>query len=60
MRLAFGALGAAVLAYEALALANRQTGDTISERVWRASEYPLVPFAAGLVCGHFFWQRSGR
>jgi hypothetical protein len=33
--------------------------DTLSRAVWTAerSEYgPLIPFLAGLVCGHFFWS----
>lgn len=52
------ALGAAALGYEAWALVNRSKGDTISEIVWDATiKRPLVPFAAGLLMGHFFWQR---
>lgn len=45
--------------YEIYALATGQT--TLSRVVWTAqrSQYgPLLPFLAGLLCGHFFW--SGR
>ena len=45
-----------LLGWEAWTLANRRVGDTISESVWRASRRPLIPFLAGLVAGHFFWQ----
>jgi hypothetical protein len=32
--------------------------ETISELTWRtAARHPLVPFAAGLLCGHLFWQK---
>lgn len=31
---------------------------TISERVWYWSKlYPIVPFAAGLLVGHFWWRQ---
>jgi hypothetical protein len=32
---------------------------TISARIWEWSEkYPMIPFGAGIVCGHLFWQAS--
>ena len=36
--------------------ANNVPGDTISEvvRSW-AARHPVIPFAAGVVMGHFFW-----
>jgi hypothetical protein len=46
-----------LLGYEAWTLTNSTPGDTLSEAVWEVSNYPLVPFLAGIVCGHFFWQR---
>jgi hypothetical protein len=46
-----------LLAYEAYTLANKVPGDTLSEAVWAVSGHPLIPFLAGFVCGHFFWQR---
>ena len=43
--------------YEAWTLANDRKNDEISRSVWRASyKRPLVPFSAGMLCGHFFWQ----
>lgn len=30
--------------------------ELISVVVWRASgRYPVIPFATGFACGHFFW-----
>jgi hypothetical protein len=46
-------------AYEVYALADKKDGDTISEIVWNTtSHYSILPFAAGVLCGHFFWQRN--
>ena len=56
-KLFLGLVGGLVV-YEVVALANKCEGDTISEIVWTATtKRPLVPFAAGLLMGHFFWQR---
>lgn len=58
MRRLFYALAAGLCVYELVTLANRHPGDTISEIVWDATtKRPLVPFACGLLMGHFFWQR---
>lgn len=47
-----------LLVWEFYALACLD-GATISEAVWDWSrDYPLVPFLAGGLCGHFFWQRK--
>ena len=46
-----------LLGYEGWAVVNRTPGDTLSEAVWHAiRERPFVPFLAGFLCGHFFWQ----
>ena len=59
MKKAFFGLAAAALVYELVALRNRREGDTISEIIWDLSdEYPVLPFAAGVVGGHFFRQRK--
>lgn len=57
MKWVFGALCLALLVYEGVALLNGKSGDTISEIFWSLSQNPLVPFAFGFLCGHFFWQR---
>lgn len=44
--------------YEGYGIAQSAPGDTISELVWSVSHIPLVPFAFGVVMGHFFWQRK--
>lgn len=49
---------AGLLAYETWTLFNNIPNDTLSEAVWDvASNYPLVPFAVGILMGHWFWQR---
>ena len=61
MKRIFLGLVGGLLVYEFVALRNECEGDTISEIVWTAaSERPVVPFAAGVLCGHFFWQRAGE
>lgn len=58
MKSVFLTLVGALVAYELVTLANDSDGDTISEIVWEATtQRPIVPFAAGVLCGHFFWQR---
>ncbi len=56
MKWVFALLCLAMLGYEAAALLNHKTGDTISEIFWALSRRPLVPFLFGVLCGHFFWQ----
>lgn len=57
MKWIFYLLVLSMLVYEAYALTNRVSGDTISEIIWDLSKRPLVPFAFGLLMGHFFWQQ---
>ena len=58
MHWTFVTLCLALLVYEGVALTTRASGDTISEIIWNvAATRPLIPFLAGLLCGHFFWQR---
>jgi len=57
MRVIFYGLCLGLLLYEGAALTNEKEDDTISEIFWEASKRPLVPFAFGMLCGHFFWQR---
>lgn len=57
-RLVLVVLIVVLLGWEAYAVMNGQSGDTISEVVWTESaRHLLLPFLAGLLCGHFFWQR---
>lgn len=47
-----------LLAYEVYALADECDGDTISEIMWATTaKRPILPFAMGVLMGHFFWQR---
>lgn len=49
----------ALFIYEILALVDHSVKTpSISELVWTASKRPLLPFAFGLLMGHFFWQRT--
>jgi hypothetical protein len=46
-----------LLAYEVFALGTGRP--TLSRFVWtvqRGQYGPLVPFLAGMLCGHFFWS----
>lgn len=48
---------AVLLIYEAFALSTDRM--TLSRFVWtlqRGQYGPLVPFLAGMLCGHFFWS----
>lgn len=48
----------ALLAYEAWTLCNKEPNDTISESVWDVTKHrPIVPFAAGMLAGHFFFSK---
>ena len=60
MKRIFLLLVLALFIYEGIALMNAAPGDTISEIMWAASQRPLIPFAFGVLCGHFFWQRKPK
>ena len=46
-----------IVAYDVWAVIAGGIESTISEVVWSWSiRRPIIPFAAGIVCGHFFWQ----
>jgi hypothetical protein len=48
-----------LLGWEAFVLSNGIPGDTLSETVWNASyATPLVPFLAGVLCGHFWFPKG--
>jgi len=45
-----------VIFYDIIAYVFRGKSDTISTVIYRLSrEYPIIPFAAGVVAGHLFW-----
>jgi len=50
---------AGLLIYEMYAVLNHTPGDTLSEAVWKYGMHPMIPFAVGVLIGHFFWQRKG-
>lgn len=59
MKKILGALVLGLAVYELYALADHESGDTISEVVWTESrKRSILPFAVGVLCGHFFWQRE--
>jgi len=59
-KIAWGIAIAFLLAYEAWALCNKAEGDTLSEAVWDVAQWPIVPLLAGILVGHFFWQRKQK
>ena len=48
------------LGYEIYTLTSKEKGDTLSEVVWEITDHaaPICTFAAGVVCGHWFWPRK--
>jgi hypothetical protein len=46
-----------LIVYEIWSIKSVQTGDTLSEMMWKLSERPLIPFMFGMLCGHFFWRK---
>lgn len=51
---------ALLFVYEIYALKTAAQGDTISEMVWTwSSKTALLPFGFGLLCGHWFFCKSG-
>lgn len=47
---------AGLVVWEGWTLLNKTEGDTISERVRKASKDRMyLTFFAGLLCGHWFW-----
>jgi hypothetical protein len=48
---------AGLLFYEGYALLNHTPGDTLSEAVWTYGQHPMIVFCAGVLVGHFWWQR---
>jgi len=58
MKNAFLALVGGLCVYELVALKTKCEGDTISEIMWTTTtKRPILPFAFGVLMGHFFWQR---
>ena len=48
---------AALIIYDVFALLKWGNDCTISVRIWTlARRYPIIPFAIGVLMGHFFWQ----
>ena len=44
---------------EMATIVDSAPGNTISEVVWHViAGRPFVPFLAGFLCGHFFWQKT--
>jgi hypothetical protein len=49
----------ALFLYDLYALSALGWDETISVSVLQLSKkYPIVPFLAGLVCGHLFWSQE--
>jgi uncharacterized membrane protein len=49
----------ALIGWDIYAVANSESGDTISHVVLAASlKRPAIPFAVGFICGHLFWPQG--
>lgn len=50
------------IVYDVWVCANYGSESTISWVTWTTCQhYPVIPFAAGILCGHLFWvQQTGR
>jgi hypothetical protein len=47
-----------LLAYDLYAVLSGGFSATISWVIYQASlKYPIIPFAGGVVCGHFWWSQ---
>jgi hypothetical protein len=56
-RIVVGSAVAGLLAWEGVAIVSGQQGATISEAIWDAdATHPYLPYFAGFLCGHLFWQ----
>lgn len=49
------------IVYDVWIYQTHGSASTISWTVWcAAKEYPVIPFAMGILCGHLFWvQQTG-
>lgn len=60
MRRVLLALVVGLVVYELVALDQAGHSYTISAIVWQLTRHTaIVPFAAGVLMGHFFWQKDG-
>lgn len=49
---------ALLVVWDILAASNKTPGDTITEVIRDVSHrWPILPFAAGLLCGHLFFSK---
>ena len=50
-----------LIGYDIYVFAKQDFSATISAFVWdKSAKYPILPFSVGVICGHFFWQRTGE
>ncbi len=45
-----------LVVFDIWAVTNSVEGDTLSAYVRWISQHPVVPFAFGVLMGHFFWS----
>jgi len=53
-----GLCGVILAAREAYVLLKSDPDATESEVIWSISTFPMVPFIAGFLAGHLFWQTT--
>ena len=55
-----GIITLVVIIFDIIVLCNPGENDTVSYVVQMlAHKYPIIPLAAGILCGHFFWPIKG-
>lgn len=48
----------ALITYDIIAVVRGGFENTISWLIFSSAKlYPIIPFAAGVLCGHFFWSQ---
>jgi hypothetical protein len=47
-----------LIIFDVIMFLNNTPRDTLSEYIWDGNVHPMFIFAAGVVTGHLFWQRS--
>lgn len=55
------AVAVVAIAYDVWVCITHGSAATISWTTWKTSQqYPVIPFAIGVLCGHLFWvQQTG-
>ena len=54
-------LASVLMVWDVYVVFSPEPGDTVSEvTLYFAQRHPVIPFLAGVVCGHLFWPQHVR